>query len=119
LDVLGVCVVGDETGSGRRIFYVWYLVEYWVGVVVDIASNSITCILIFLMIVCPFISVLTIMSTGIAVWVRIITIVAGICTRNACQIITGISNAGTSTGVFIRTNVAVDILTSETCRPST
>jgi hypothetical protein len=36
LDVLGVCAVGDETGTGGGIFYVWYLVEYWVGVVVDV-----------------------------------------------------------------------------------
>ena len=84
MDVLGVCAVGGETGTGRCIFYVWYLVEYWIGVVVDIASNNIICTLIFLMITSPVTSVLTIISTGIAVWAGITTIVAGICTRNTC-----------------------------------
>jgi hypothetical protein len=43
LDVLGVCVVGDETSTGVCIFYVWYLVEYWVGVVVDILVGRGVC----------------------------------------------------------------------------
>jgi hypothetical protein len=43
LDVLGVCAGGDETGTGRCIFYVWYLVEYWVGVVVDILGSRRVC----------------------------------------------------------------------------